>query len=410
MSLNLLDAHYQWATRPNDERFETLQEGRDASYTIHTRSHEKEGIKLSDLELRTMGMGRSAQSELVIVGPSKVPTRMTNYAFGQVAQFAGAPAGYMRKLPPLLAANCVNFSMKQRIEAERLNGNPEANVMLYSKTGSAKDVIMRAFTSTGYERLWDYEVFDMLLEFEAKGWKTPPARPVRGNDPRQRPATRDDVSRLSGTHGLSVSVGDMIAPAGIYASDHDMWCFLVDENNPIDDGFGGRLGRGMFVWNGEVGQRSYGAMQFLYRSVCGNHIVWDAEGIKTFRFNHTKNIHERFEKIQKEMETYAHVAASKTEKQIKWAKAQTFGKDKASTVEGAVEAAKKAAIPITKKSFERAYDLADRFVERFGDPNSYWAVVNGLTEISQEEPYADVRTDLDKAAGKFMTALTAAHA
>ncbi len=410
MSLNLLDAHYQWATRPADERFASLQEGRDASYTIHTRSHEKEGVKLADLELRTMGMGRGADSELVIVGPSRVPTRMTNYAFGQVAQYAGAPAGYLRKLPSALASSCVNHSLKRRVHADSSRGEALANVMLYSKSGSSGDAVMRAFTSTGYERLWDYEVFDRLLEFEARGWKVPPARPVRGNDPRSRPATEADVSRLSGTHGLSVAVGDMIAPAGIYASDHDMWCFLVDEDNPIDDGFGGRLGRGMFVWNGEVGQRSYGAMQFLYRSVCGNHIVWDASGIKTFRFNHTKNIRERFEKVQAEMATYAHGAASKTEDQIKWAQKQVFGKDKSTTVEAAVEAAKKVAIPITKKSFERAYDLADQFVERFGDPNSYWAVVNGLTEISQEETHADVRADLDKAAGKFMTALTAAYA
>ena len=47
----------------------------------------------------------------------------------------------------------------------------------------------------------------------------------------------------------------MIAPAGIYASDHDMFAFLVNEEYRIDDGSDGGLARGFFVQNSEVGPR-----------------------------------------------------------------------------------------------------------------------------------------------------------
>jgi len=45
----------------------------------------------------------------------------------------------------------------------------------------------------------------------------------------------------------------MISPAGIYASDHDMFSFLVNEEYRIDDGSDGGLARGFFVQNSEVG-------------------------------------------------------------------------------------------------------------------------------------------------------------
>ena len=68
----------------------------------------------------------------------------------------------------------------------------------------------------------------------------------------------------------------MIAPAGLYASDHDCFAFMVNESVTVDDGSDGGLCRGFFVSNSEVGAASL-KFTSLYRSVCGNHIVWGAK-------------------------------------------------------------------------------------------------------------------------------------
>ena len=53
-----------------------------------------------------------------------------------------------------------------------------------------------------------------------------------------RIATEADVLRGAG-FGLSIRVGDKIAPAGLYASDHDMFVFMVNNDKRI--GFKGSI-------------------------------------------------------------------------------------------------------------------------------------------------------------------------
>jgi hypothetical protein len=85
----------------------------------------------------------------------------------------------------------------------------------------------------------------------------------------------------------------MIAPAGLYASDRDMFVFMVNERNPIEDGRGNRLSRGFFCWNSEVGDKSFGLMMFLYAHVCGNHIVWGADDVREVRIRHVGSANRR---------------------------------------------------------------------------------------------------------------------
>jgi hypothetical protein len=89
-------------------------------------------------------------------------------------------------------------------------------------------------------------VTERLSELPETGWRVPPARLAQGDDRQARPATASDVlDDREGGGGLSINLGDMIAPAGLYASDRDMFVFMVNEKNPIEDGRGNRsrLGR-----------------------------------------------------------------------------------------------------------------------------------------------------------------------
>jgi len=114
--------------------------------------------------------------------------------------------------------------------------------------------VLRALTSDRYSRFWNWEVFERLCGLEQQGWQVPPGRPTKGNDPNARPATEADClnDRMA---GLGIKPGDPIAPAGIYASDHDMFAFLVNEEYRIDDGSDGGLARGSSCRTARSGHR-----------------------------------------------------------------------------------------------------------------------------------------------------------
>ena len=47
---------------------------------------------------------------------------------------------------------------------------------------------------------------------------------------------------------------------------------------------------GFFVWNSEVGRRSFGVQTFWLQAVCQNHIVWDAIEVVEFSRKHTASV------------------------------------------------------------------------------------------------------------------------
>jgi len=127
-------------------------------------------------------------------------------------------------------------------------------------------LLLRALTSEQYKRIWNWEVVERLLPLQERGWRVPQARPAFPDQPGARPATEADILDDAG-FGLSVKVGDMIAPAGLYASAHDMFAFLINEQKRIKDGTEEGLSRGIFFENSEVGDKALRCTTFLYRHV-----------------------------------------------------------------------------------------------------------------------------------------------
>jgi len=62
---------------------------------------------------------------------------------------------------------------------------------------------------------------------------------------------------------------------------------------------------------------------------------------------------------------------------------------------------------LSKKVIESAYAIQER-TPRYGDPRTVWAVVNGLTEVSQHAENADERTEIDRSAGRLLEAFVPA--
>lgn len=379
--MELFKASSQWATRPLDERFWTVAEGLAECKRYFEHSQETE-IQYSDLRVEADGPELRLHTRILPAA------RLSHYAFGQLCQRGepSAPANYLRAISPTLAAQNLNFCLKRR------TGTDEANLLLHRANG---DLLLRASLGKTYERLWNWEIFERLLDLPPD-WRVPPARPANG-DPRARAATEADV--LSGGK-LSVKIGDLIAPSGVYVSDHDCFVFMINENAQIEEG----LSRGFFVWNSEVGDKSFGFSTFLYNSICGNHIVWGAQNVIEIRINHIGQVRDRaFSNLAVEMKRYAEETVSVDKWKVGSARKLILGMNKEETVKAILGFAHKLRLnAISKRTLDSAFDLAERYVDRFGDPRSLWAMVNGLTQLSQETPFADARNQLDRAAGRLM--------
>jgi hypothetical protein len=79
----------------------------------------------------------------------------SHWGFGQLAQYANAPAAYLRRLPAPLAAINLQWGLERdglRDEALILGSNGDYG------GGPAVGGTLRAVTSTSYGRIWDREV------------------------------------------------------------------------------------------------------------------------------------------------------------------------------------------------------------------------------------------------------------
>ena len=387
--MELFQASSQWATRPADQRFATVSDLDAAVRRFRERAVERE-IPWSALQVV------ADAGTLKLQGSAGIPARLTHWAFGQLAQRAGAPAGFLRALPPALARDCLAVTLPERINGDSAN-------LLLSRSNGDDSVTVHALLTERYSRIWDSEVTARLLRLESEGWQVPPARPVGGPDqPGARQATERDCLRNSqvALRGLAIKPGDWIAPAGLYASDHDVFAFMVREDRVIDAGQGRALNRGFFVWNSEVGAASFGIMTFLYDAICGNHIVWGASDVKRVRVRHVGKARATgLGAFVATLTEYSNASAGETEAVIKRARSYVLGPDKAKVLDAIMG---KRIAGLTQGTVVKAYDTAERYALQEGDPNTVWGMVNGLTRVSQEQPYAEDRVTVDRAAGKLL--------
>lgn len=386
--MNLYTASNQWAERPEDERFWNL-----ADLLKACKAHKESAREYAHVPTNTMRVETTATGDLHLVGRGGQATQFTHWSFGQMARLGGAPADYLRGLPCGLAAANLNHCIQKR-------GAAESNLLVHQNGG----LVLRSVTTDQYTRIWNADVVSRLVGFEDYGWRVPPARPARGGQAGSRPATEKDVlASKEGGGGLSVRVGDMIAPAGLYASDHDLFVFLVNEGRRIQDGTEEGLSRGFFARNTEVGDGALKVTTFLYRHVCGNHIVWGASGVREIKIVHRGGANERFvRQLQAEVREYAEGAASDDEVKIVRAQSFKLGNDKEAVLDALFKTLRG---EMSQKAIESSYDRAELTAasgDRTIDPNTAWGWVQGATNYSQTIPYADERNRIDRAAGKVM--------
>jgi len=352
---NLYDAHRQWAIRPPDERFHTI-ESLHAAVKARQRVSRELVRSLRDIDVR-----ESAGGSLGINGTTP-PAMLTNWSFGQLCSLTGAPARYLRSLPPDLVTSCVRHGLG-RADAEcRLLMREEPAV------GSPNNLTCAAFTSSGYGRIWDADVIEFLMNaVDQTYWQIPPALPVGGSE-----------------------------NAGLYASDRDMFVFMVNPEDRIEVN-GVKLGRGFFCWNSETGAATFGLTTFLYNYVCGNHIVWGAEDVCELRIIHRQKAPERL--ISEAIPLLNRFVESRPAAE---AITQTITRAMETRVGGSLEEVQERykSAPFTKKELSDAWETGQAEHE---DVTTLWGMVQGLTATARLLDHANARVDLERKAGALLS-------
>jgi len=351
--MELFKANRQWSTRPADERFESMKALYDATRAYADQAREK-NIPYADLRVEPNN------DEVQLVGKAGIPAQLTHWSFGQLCSRMEAPASYLRDLPPTLACQNLNHGLAKR------GSSKDMASLMFHNNGS---LLLRAITSEAYSRIWNWEVAERLLQLESMGWE--PARP-----------------------DIRVNLGDFPA---LYASDHDMFAFVRNRQVRIMEPGTTGLQRGIIVENSEVGASALKMTRFLYREMCGNHIIWGASKVLEINVRHVGDARERFSSYAYQLRRYAESSASDEEATIASAKSKILGQTKEEVLDMLFG---KRALNLSRKVLEAGYDAT--IPHEDGSPRSVWGIVQGLTRHSQTIPYADQRNTVDKAAGRIM--------
>lgn len=355
--MQLYRASRQWATRPSDERFATLED-LISSTRAYADSSAEAVTKYADLRV-TSTLDSAKRGEIVLVGKTGQQAHFSNWGFGQFAARLGAPTAYLRKLPETIVTDALTYGLKELTIEE-----PDASAkMLVHRNGS---LMVRAFTGEGYARLWNYEVGERLLGLKTLGWT-------------EKPLATDGAAE-----------GD------IYASDHDMFVFLRNDDRRIDEPHNPEgLARGVIIENSEVGASSLRVTRFLYRYQCQNHIIWDVSNVLELAVRHTGDIDTKARAFFAQVREYADESASDDEAIIKRAYTLKIGETKDEVLDKIFGKG-----ILSKRQTEKAFDTAVT-VEGL-DGRTVWGLTQGVTRMSQDIAFADRRTELDKAAGKIL--------
>ena len=386
---NIYAAHRQWAQRPPDECFQTLEDlhnfcsgYRERSYTTSLPVSVLEAWPTEDNDIKLVPKVTDAYGEKW-AGMAMVPKTglsFTNFSFRQFCSYIDASdaARYLSRLPTDIACLNINHGLN--------NTEPKsAKLLLQSEgtkgTGNGGTTFLKAATSRVYNRIWNSEVTAFLL------------RANECFDNRLAPPFSWMNDRGSGDNGGNGGK----TGTGLYASDHDMFAFLVDSDKAIDGISGSELVRGFYIYNNEVGTGSLGLCAFLCDMVCGNHIIWGVKDLVSVSARHigraaTQTLNEVFPAA------VAIQMLSKTDEQvkkIKTAQNKTLGHKKEQVTDFLFE--KRLA---TRALANESWDYADR---RDGlNPMTIWGMVQGMTASARSITFADKRVQVEKSAAKLL--------
>lgn len=364
--VNDMKAFEQWKNRPADERFTSLESLFEytTSRRIRSRAIETPTSKINALFDGETGLRLNGGIE---------PVRPSNWSFGQLCGWIGAPAAFLRdKLsdrPDLLTAT-IDHCAKWPGVPDQLKW-----MMVEPETDDGAPSALQAVTSTTYGRIWDSDVVGACMRLREKSsgkWHNPPA---------WAPGHFGDASKA--------------IPGGLYASDRDVFCFLIDGGSFLEGGDGKQLNRGVIVTNSETGSKTFTMQTFLHRGVCGNNIIWGISKVVQLAIRHSQGGPARFDaEAYPAMMQYAQSTVAEEEAALKKCGAFLLPEKREDLSRLVNRAAK-----FSNRELEAAVNVA-RAEE--GDCKTLWHLVQGFTAHARSFEHIDSRTDLETRAGKLI--------
>jgi hypothetical protein len=261
----------EWFSRPDDERYLNLTDLYDS---VRRRADRAQTRTVESRAVRVEASRDNAERLALMVPGRSEPVAPTHWSFGQLCSLVGAPTSYMRQLPAALAGINLQHGLLSH-RAEQV------------KTLEADDgrVELRAVTGPDYGRIWDHELVTAVMKIAGTGtgdtrWKVPGV-----------------LDWATMTHNPFVDITNDTTT--LYASDRDVFLFLVDDTNPIEagrlpDGSPDLYFRGFYCWNSEVGSKTLGIASFYLRAVCMNRNLWGVENFEQITIRHSKFAAQRF--------------------------------------------------------------------------------------------------------------------
>ena len=248
----------EWFSRPDDQRFLSLA---DLMASVRVRA-ERSRTRTVDSAAVRVEANRDDPERLALMLPgTEEPIAPTHWSFGQLASLVGAPAAYLLQLPAALAG----FSLQYGLSSHRAEQNKTLEIDGEVEGGRVE---LRAATGPDYGRIFDHELVEAVRRIAGNGtgdtrWKVPGV-----------------LDWSTGIYNPRVDISKDTTT--LYASDRDVFLFLVDDLNPIEagtlpDGSPDLYFRGFYCWNSEVGAKTLGLASFYLRAVCQNRNLWGAE-------------------------------------------------------------------------------------------------------------------------------------
>ena len=261
----------EWFSRPDDERFLSLT---DLYASVKGRAARSRTRTVESAAIRVEASRDDAERLALRLPENDETVAPTHWSFGQLASLVGAPASYLRQLPAPLAAINLQYGLASH-RAEQVK-------TLETQDGRME---LRAVTGPDYGRIYDHELVAAVQKIAGDGvgdtrWKVPGV-----------------LDWSSGVYNPNVDVSRETTT--LYASDRDVFLFLVDDLNPIEagrlpDGSPDLFFRGFYCWNSEVGAKTLGLASFYLRAVCQNRNLWGVEDFQEIVIRHSKYASDRF--------------------------------------------------------------------------------------------------------------------
>jgi hypothetical protein len=362
----------EWFSRPDDERYLSLS---DLMASVKGRADRSRTRTVDSTAVRVEASRDDPERLALVLPGSDDLVAPTHWSFGQLAAIVAAPAAYLRQLPAPLAAINLQYGLTSH-RAEQI------------KTLETYDgrVELRAITGPDYGRIYDHELVSAVQRIAGNGtgdtrWKVPGV-----------------LDWSTGIYNPQIDISRETTT--LYASDRDVFLFLVDDMNPIEagrlpDGSPDLYFRGFYAWNSEVGAKTLGIASFYLRAVCQNRNLWGVEDFEEITIRHSKYAASRFaHEAAPALTRFANSSPQPFINGVKAARSQIVARTDDDRMDF-----------LRKRGFskgETTQIIESVLAEEGHPPTSVFDFVQGITAVARTRAYQDARLDLEGRAKKLL--------